>query len=57
VDFVLSGNVVMPRGGIVIEPPIELPLRAVMVNGQPAARFTGAHAIVDQSAAKVRLLT
>jgi hypothetical protein len=57
VDFVLSGNVVMPRGGIVIEPPIELPLRTVMVNGQPAARFTGAHAIVDQSAAKVRLLT
>ena len=56
VDLALTGDVVMPVGGIVVRPPGDAPLRAVVVNGQPITRFTNTEATVEEVPAKVRLL-
>jgi hypothetical protein len=56
VDLTLTGDLRMPAGGIVVRPPGEARLRAVVVNGQPITRFTEAEAIVEQLPAKVRLI-
>jgi hypothetical protein len=53
-DLTLTGNV-LPPGGIVVRPPGEAPLRAVLVNGRPITRFTAAQATVEELPAKVRL--
>jgi hypothetical protein len=55
VDLALGGDVTAPPGGIVIRPPGERPLRAVVVNGQPSDAFTGTEATVASLPAKVRL--
>jgi hypothetical protein len=56
VDLALTGDVVMPAGGIVVRPPGDAPLRAVVVNGKPITRFTSAEATVEEVPAKARLL-
>jgi hypothetical protein len=56
VDIALTGNVRMPAGGIVVRPPGDAPLRAVVVNGKPSTRFTDAQATVDELPARVRLI-
>jgi hypothetical protein len=55
VDVALGGDVAKPGGGIVIRPPVERPLRAVVVNGAPSGRFTATEATVAEVPAKVRL--
>jgi len=52
----LTGDVVMPAGGIVVRPPGDAPLRAVMVNGRSIARFTDVEATVEEIPAQVRLI-
>jgi len=55
-DLTLRGDVAMPAGGIVVQPPGDTPLRAVIVNGEPTTRFTGAQATIEDFPAKVRLI-
>jgi hypothetical protein len=55
-DLTLTGDVMMPAGGIVVRPPGDAPLRAVVVNGKPITRFTDAQATVEELPAKVRLI-
>jgi hypothetical protein len=52
----LSGDVVVPPGGIVLHSPLERPLRAVRVNGQPWTGFTPDTATLDRFPAQVELL-
>jgi hypothetical protein len=56
VEIALTGNVVTPAGGIIIRPPGDAPLRAVVVNGKPITRFTDSEAAVADVPAKVRLI-
>ena len=56
VDIALTGDVRTPPGGIVVRPPGDAPLRAVLVNGKPIPRFTDADATLDELSAKVRLV-
>ena len=56
VDIALTGDVRTPPGGIVVRPPGDAPLRAVLVNGKPIPRFTDADATVDELPANVRLV-
>jgi hypothetical protein len=56
VDLTLTGNVMMPAGGIVVRPPGDAPLRAVVVNGKPITRFTESQATVAELPAQVRLI-
>src|SRR5438046_2040534 len=55
-DLTLTGDVMMPPGGIVVRPPGDAPLRAVVVNGEPTTRFTGTQATIEAHPAKVRLI-
>jgi hypothetical protein len=55
-DVALTGDSRMPPGGIVVQPPGDTPLRGVVVNGEPSARFTGTEAALDRLPAKVRLV-
>ena len=55
-DIALTGDVARPAGGIVIRPPGDAPLRAVVVNGKPITRFSAAQATVDELPAHVRLV-
>ncbi|TMB47729.1 MAG: hypothetical protein E6J55_00120 [Deltaproteobacteria bacterium] len=55
-DLTLGGDVMMPAGGIVVQPPGDGPLRAVVVNGKATTRFTGAQATIEELPAKVRLI-
>jgi hypothetical protein len=55
-DLTLTGDVKIPAGGIVVRPPGNAPLRAVVVNGKPSTRFTDAQATVEELPAKVRLI-
>jgi len=55
-DIALTGDVVRPSGGVVIRPPGDAPLRAVVVNGKPITRFSAAQATVDELPAHVRLV-
>jgi hypothetical protein len=55
-DLTLTGDVTKPAGGIVVQPPGDALLRAVLVNGTPTTRFTGAQATIEELPAKVRLL-
>jgi len=45
----------MPPGNIVVRPPIDEPLREVVVNGKPTSNFTPAEAIIDELPAEVVL--
>jgi hypothetical protein len=54
-NLTLTGNV-LPPGGVVVRPPGDAPLRAVVVNGRPITRFTAAQATVEELPAKVRLI-
>jgi hypothetical protein len=56
VELTLAGNAAMPAGGIVVRPPSDAALRAVVVNGKSVAHFTGAEATVEKLPAHVRLL-
>src|SRR6266516_2765558 len=55
-DLTLTGDAMMPPGGIVVRPPGDAPLRAVVVNGEPTTRFTGTQATIEELPAKVRLI-
>jgi len=55
-DLTLTGDAMVPPGGIVVRPPGDAPLRAVMVNGEPTTRFTGTQATIEELPAKVRLI-
>ena len=55
-DLTLTGDVRIPAGGIVVQPPGDGPLRAVVVNGKATTRFTGAQATIEELPAKVRLI-
>ena len=55
-DLTLTGDVRMPAGGIVVQPPGDAPLRAVVVNGAPTTRFTDTQATIEELPAKVRLI-
>ncbi len=55
-DLTLTGDAMVPPGGIVVQPPGDAPLRAVMVNGEPTTRFTGTQATIEELPAKVRLI-
>src|SRR5207248_11786202 len=55
-NLTLTGDVTMPAGGIVVQPPGDTPLRAVVVNGESTTRFTGAQATIEELPAKVRLI-
>jgi len=55
-DLTLTGDVRIPAGGIVVQPPGDAPLRAVVVNGEPSTRFTGTQATIEELPAKVRLI-
>jgi hypothetical protein len=55
-DLTLTGDVRMPAGGIVVRPPGDAPLRAVVVNGRPIARFTEAQATIEEVPARVRFI-
>ncbi len=49
----LSGNLVMPPGKIVFQPPGDQPLREVQVNGHPIQSFTPILATIDEFPADV----
>jgi hypothetical protein len=55
-DLTLTGDARMPAGGIVVRPPGDAPLRAVVVNGRPITRFTDTQAVVEEVPAKVRFI-
>jgi len=56
IDLTPRGNAAVPPGGIIVRPPVESPLRAVVVNGKPIARFSGVEATIEQVPAKVRMM-
>jgi hypothetical protein len=53
--FALSGDLVVPRGGIVLDPPLPAPLVAADVNGTPAAPDPGGRVTLREFPATVRL--
>jgi hypothetical protein len=55
-NLTLTGDVRMPAGGIVVRPPGDVPLRAVVVNGRPIKGFTDTQAVVEEVPAKVRFI-
>jgi hypothetical protein len=55
-DLTLTGDARMPAGGIVVRPPGDAPLRAVVVNGRPITRFTDTQAVVEEVPAKARFI-
>jgi F5/8 type C domain len=55
-DLTLAGDARMPAGGIVVRPPGDAPLRAVVVNGRPITRFTDTQAVLEEVPAKVRFI-
>ena len=55
-DLALEGNATAPAGGVVVRPPGDAPLRAVVVNGTRITRFTATEATVEHLPAKVRMI-
>lgn len=51
----LSGDLAMPPGGIVVQPPCPQPLKSVTVNGQPVQGLTAASALIPVVPADVVL--
>ena len=51
----LSGDLAVPPGGIVLQPPLPQPLQAVTVNGQPIHTFTADSATISEFPAEVVL--
>jgi hypothetical protein len=51
----LWGDVVMPPGKIVVQPPLPQPLKAVAVNGRPLTTFTADSAKISEFPAEVVL--
>jgi len=53
--FHLTGDIDLPRGGIVLRPPVPQPLKAVKVNGNPVDSFSADSATVHEFPADVVL--
>jgi len=51
----VSGDLVVPPGGLVVTSPLARPLRKVTVNGRPLAAHDADSAIVREFPADVRL--
>ena len=51
----LSGDLILPPGGIVVRPPLEKPLVAVRVNGRQSPIFSADQAIITEFPAEVIL--
>ena len=51
----VSGDLVLPPGGIVVEPPLPQPLLAVTVNGKAIESFRSYNAIINEFPAEVLL--
>jgi hypothetical protein len=51
----LSGDLSLPPGRIVVQPPLPRPLRSVRVNGRPVATFTAGEATIDSVPATVEM--
>ncbi len=51
----LAGDLTRPPGGIVVQPPLPQPLRAVTVNGKPVGTFTADRATITEFPAEVVL--
>jgi hypothetical protein len=49
----LDGDLTMPRGKIVARPPVNRPLRAVVVNGKPVRTVTAEEVVIDEVPAEV----
>jgi hypothetical protein len=49
----LSGDLELPPGNIVFQPPGDRPLREVMVNGRPIGSFTSTLATIEVFPAEV----
>jgi hypothetical protein len=56
VDLALWQDRPGPAGGIVVRPPGDTPLRAVVVNGKSITRFTDSEATIEELPANVRLI-
>jgi hypothetical protein len=53
--FIMSGDVNLPSGGIVLPSPLEEPLIGVTVNGEEVTSFTEREAVISQFPATVVL--
>jgi hypothetical protein len=51
----LSGDLRMPAGKVVVQPPLDRPLKAVRVNGQPISTFSAGEATIVVLPADVEL--
>lgn len=51
----LSGDLTLPPGNIVVQPPLPQPLKAVTVNGKPSQTFTAEAATISEFPAEVTL--
>jgi hypothetical protein len=51
----LSGDLTLPPGGIVVQPPLPQPLKTVTVNGKPVTTFTADGATISEFPAEVVL--
>ncbi len=51
----ISGDLALPPGKIVLQPPLPQPLKRVIVNGQPQADFAADSVRIDQFPAEVTL--
>jgi len=49
----LDGDLTMPSGGLVARPPMDRPLREVVVNGKPARNVTAEEVVIDEFPAEV----
>jgi hypothetical protein len=49
----LSGDIALPRGRIVLRPPLPQPLRAVSVNGKPIEDFSADEVTIGEFPAEV----
>ena len=51
----LDGDLTLPPGGVVLEPPLPAPLTAVTVNGAPSTDFASDRVTIRTFPAQVRL--
>lgn len=52
----LSGDLTLPRGGLVVHTPFDRPLATVKVNGRPVTEFARTHVVVHEWPADVMFL-
>jgi hypothetical protein len=55
-SLTLTGDARMPAGGIVVRPPGDASLRAVVVNGRPVTRFSATEAALWEVPARVQFV-